>query len=201
MPAAIDSALPPAPASSPARSRQALRELAQRTAVTALSSKQFATLWKQANRIAHDQLRKALTGTGKVLDTSNGKVVLDLSPIVARVRVVLKDRGVGIFDKIPVDQLALKFELADGHQLKKAQRATRALNTASWLLPLVMLATLGGGLYFSLDRRRSLAHWGIGVAFAVALLGLAITIGRALYLNAVTSPALPRASGPPYSTR
>jgi hypothetical protein len=173
---------------------QGLHDLIQRVALQALQSKQFATIWKEANRRAHAQLNKALTGGGKVVSTANGKIVIDLAPIVEQVRLELKQRGVGVFDRIPIDQLALKYEVADAHSLKSAQRATRALNTLSYALPILMLLTLGGGLWCSVDRRRTLAHWGIGVAFAVAFLGLLVTIGRALYLNAVTTPALPQAT-------
>src|SRR5690242_11969411 len=35
----------------------ALRDLTQRTALAALSSKQFQTIWKEANRVAHEQLK------------------------------------------------------------------------------------------------------------------------------------------------
>ena len=59
------------------------------------------------------QTPKALTGGGPVLSTKNGKVVLDLTPIVEQVRLSLKARGVGIFDHIPIDHLALRFELFD----------------------------------------------------------------------------------------
>jgi hypothetical protein len=192
--AAIKNALPPRADFLASPVSTALQDATERFAHQALSSKQFATIWKEANRRAHAQLTKALTGGGTVVSTANGKIVIDLGAIVQQVRTILKDHGVGIFDRIPVDQLSLKYELADAHQLQKAQRATRALNTLSYVLPILMFLTLGGGLWLSVHRRRTLAHWGLGVAFAVAFLGLCVTIGRAFYLNAVTSDALPRAT-------
>jgi hypothetical protein len=190
--AAIKESLPPRAGFLASPVAQGLQDLTQRIALQALESKQFATIWTEANRRAHAQLVNALTGGGKVVSTANGKIVIDLAPIVEQVKLELKQRGVGVFDRIPIDQLALKYEVADAHSLKSAQRATRALNTLAYALPILMLVTLGGALWCSVHRRRTLAHWGLGVAFAVAFLGLGVTIGRSLYLNAVTSSQLPR---------
>ncbi len=171
-----------------------LRDFTFRTAVSVLSSKQFQEIWRDANRVAHQQLRKALTNEGTVITTENGKVVLDLSPLVEQVRLALKQRGIGVFDRIPADRLGLRFELMDASNLSSAQRATRVLQTLRWVLPITALACLGFGLALSTNRRRSLVRWGIGTAFAAAVLGAGVGVGRSLYLDAVTGPSLPRAT-------
>ena len=167
-----------------------VEQFVNRAAVRILSSDEFQKVWVEANRRAHSQLDKALTGEG-TLQTRNGKVVLDLSAIVESVRLQLKERGIGIFDRIPIDNLAIQLNIIDAKQIDNARSATKLLNQLSWALPIVSLLCLGGGLALSSNRRRSLIRWGIGAAFAVALIGAGIAIGRSFYLDAVTSPSLP----------
>ena len=38
-----------------------------RAAVKVMSTDQFQTVWIEANRVAHEQVRKALTNEGKVV--------------------------------------------------------------------------------------------------------------------------------------
>jgi hypothetical protein len=171
-----------------------LRDFTFRAAVQFMSTEKFQQLWKEANQRAHNQLVKALTNDGKVVKTKNGEVILDLSGVVEQVRLALDARGVGIFDRIPIDQLALQFELVDAHNLQSAQKATHLLNTIAWVLPVLLLASLGGALALSSNRRRTLLRWGIGTAVAVAFVGVGVAFGRSLYLDAVTSPSFPSAT-------
>ncbi len=170
----------------------ALHSFAEDAAKKAIESKTFQDLWTRANRVAHDQVQKALTGRGKVISTRNGKVVLDLSEIMVTVRRFLRQKGIGIFDKVPIGRFALKYELFDAKQLEQAQTLVDLLNKVAWGLPVVALVCFGLGIWLSPHRRRTIIRWGIGTAIAVALLGAGITVGRSIYLDAVTSPSLPR---------
>jgi hypothetical protein len=169
-----------------------LREVVGRVTTTIMESPQFEQIWVEANRLAHQQLVKALTNQGTAVKTENGHIVLDLSGLVTQVRDQLDSRGISIFDRIPVERLNTKIELADAQQLEKAQTATRLLNRLSWVLPLLAILCLVGGLLLSPSWRRSLIRWGIGTAFAVLLIGVGLSVGRSIYLDAVTSSTLPR---------
>jgi hypothetical protein len=169
-----------------------MRQVVADVTLRILSSDQFKTAWEQANRVAHEQVRKALTNEGQVVKTADGKVQLDLSSLVTQVRSSLHDRGITVFDRIPADRLNMRFDLMDSDQLAKAQTATKLLNRLSWLLPVFSVVLLGLGLWLSSNRRRSLLRWGIGAAVAAAAVGAGVTLGRSFYLNAVTSPELPR---------
>jgi hypothetical protein len=171
-----------------------LRQVTFELAVKFMSTEQFQQLWKEANKRAHAQLVKALTNQGKVVKTANGEVVLDFSAIVEQVRLALDQRGIGIFDRIPIDELATQFKLVDAKNLEKAQKATHLLDTLRWLLPVLLLASLGGALALTSNRRRTLIRWGIGTAVAVAVAGAALAWGRSLYLDSVVSPTLPKAT-------
>jgi hypothetical protein len=169
-----------------------VRQVVEQATTRVMESDQFKRIWVEANRLAHEQLVKALTNQGKAVTTENGHIVLDLSALAEQVRDQLVQNGLTIFQRIPISELNLKIELADAQQLQRAQTATRLLNRLSWLLPLLAILCLVGGLLLSPHWRRSLIKWGIGTAFAVLLIGVGLSVGRSIYLDAVTSPNLPR---------
>jgi len=187
-----EDALPPRASFLAAPITSGLREVIGQATTRIMESDQFQRIWLEANRLAHEQLVKALTDQGKAVTTENGHIVLDLSALVTQVRDQLVQNGITIFNRIPISQLNMKIELADAQQLERAQTATRILNRLSWLLPLLAILALIGGLLLSPNWRRSLIRWGIGAAFAVALIGAGLSVGRSIYLDAVTSPQLPR---------
>jgi hypothetical protein len=63
----------------------AVHEFVQREVTQFLGTDAFQTLWINANRTLHDRALAVLRGDSKVIDTQNGKVVLDLIPILAAV--------------------------------------------------------------------------------------------------------------------
>ncbi len=168
-----------------------IRGFTEQAATRILESDIFDNLWKEANRVAHNQVEAALTGGGKILSTKNGRVTLDLSAVVGEVRKLLDDRGITIFDSIPINQLALKFELFDAAQLGDAQQGVKLLNTLAWSLPFVVFGLLGIGVWLSARRRRAVIWWGIGTAIAMSVLGVGIMLGRTAYLHTVVSSSLP----------
>ena len=137
-----------------------IRGFTEQAATRILESGVFENLWKQANRVAHNQVQSALTGGGKILSTKNGRVTLDLSALVSEVRKLLDDRGITIFDSIPINKLALKFELFDAAQLGEAQQGVKLLNTLAWSLPFVVFGLLGIGVWLSARRRRARSSGG-----------------------------------------
>jgi hypothetical protein len=187
----IEDAFPPRADFLAAPLATGLRTVVEEAAVRILSSDQFDTLWKNANRRAHARLVKVLTGKG-TLQTENGRVVLDLSSVVDSVRDRLDERGITIFDRIPANKALVQLSVIDAQQVDNVRSATKLLDQLSWVLPILCLVCLGGGLALSSNRRRSLMRWGIGAAVAVALIGAGLAVGRSIYLDAVTSPSLPR---------
>ena len=169
-----------------------VKDAVERAAVAILSTDQFKKVWIEANRVAHDQIVKALTDQGRVIKTPNGKIVLDLSALIGQVRTALDERGITVFDKLRIQKLSLKFELMDSDQLAKAQTGAKLLKGLSWVAPILALLALAGGLALSPNRRRSLLRWGIGAAVAAGVIGASVTIGRSFYLDAVVSPDLTR---------
>lgn len=157
-----------------------------------VSSEQFQSMWIEANRQAHEELVSVATGenTGSVKIDDRGQVSISLAAIIDTVKADLAGRGFAFVERLPdVDATFVIFQSAD---LVKAQRAVNALDKASAILPWVLLlvsllaiwAAPRGG------RRRALCLVGAAIAVAMALLAVSISIGRAVYLDAVPPDVL-----------
>ena len=181
------------PTSSPRRSRPALRTVVNEAAVRILSSDQFDTVWKDANRRAHAQLVKALTGTGTGPDRERQGRARPVGDRRHASRLELDERGITIFDKIPANKALVQFErhrraaVGQGPQRDQAAEHSSAGRSRFSASP----ASAAGSRCRRTGGARSI-RWGIGVAVAVALVGAGVAIGRSFYLDAVTSPQLPR---------
>jgi hypothetical protein len=159
-----------------------------------LESDQFATVWREANQRAHDLVVKALTGEGKNVSVKNGKVVLNLTPIVQTVLRQLHDRGVTVFDSVlqDVSKQNLQFELFDAKQLEQARGAVHLLDRGRIALVVLVFVLLGLALLLSGNRRRTLTRWGIGLVIAMAIVAGLLALGRSIYLDSVSGANLPR---------
>ena len=112
--------LPPAPRSFAPAIASGLHTFVQNTTMSFLASDAFQKLWVEINRRAHKQLVKVLTGKGgKLVQTKNGQVVVNLAPALARIEQRLHDRGIDIFDKIPPSAIPSNFVILDSKQLSR----------------------------------------------------------------------------------
>jgi hypothetical protein len=168
-----------------------LRTFVENTTLRFLQSDAFQRLWVELNRRAHEQLVKVLTGQGKVVQTANGKVQINLAPVLARVETRLSDRGIKLFTRIPPESIKTNFVILNSEQLQKVQRGVRLLKTLAIALPLLVLALFAAAIALSERRRRTLLQAGLGLAASMAVLGILLTVGRSVYLNYVTGPNLP----------
>ena len=170
-----------------------LHTFVQNTTMSFLASDAFQKLWVEINRRAHKQLVKVLTGKGgKLVQTRNGQVVVNLAPALARIEQRLHDRGIDIFDKIPPSAIPSNFVILDSKQLKQGQRGVRLLKTLAIALPLLVLALLAAAIAISERRRRTLLQASLGIAASMAVLGVLLIIGRSIYLDQIVGPNLPR---------
>lgn len=157
-----------------------------------LSTEAFGTVWDAANRTAHKEVKKALTGEGKSVTLDNGKVVLSLDRALILVRTELSKRGLDIFDKLPIGDFAIKYELFDAKGLEAAQTAIRLLVIARVAIIAALFLLLGAGLWLSRDRRRSIARWGVGVAAATGITGVIVSFLAAYSLDHIPEGGPPR---------
>ncbi len=155
-----------------------------------VASPQVARLWLEVNRRAHAQLVKALSGQGNgAITISNGKVVLNLGPLIEVIKTRLAARGLTIVKNIP--QINPTFPLFSAKYLVKAQTGYRLLNDLKIVLPILTLLLIGLGVYVARGHRRALIGAGLGFAASMLILGVGLTIFRGIYLNSVPSSVLP----------
>jgi hypothetical protein len=146
-------------------------------------------LWIQGNRAAHTQLVNALAGRQSALSLSNGKVVIELGPVIGKVKARLSARGLTLATRLP--PINPTFPLFSAKYLVQARSAYKFLTTLKWVLPLVTLALLATGIYVARRHRRALIGAGLGLAASMLVLAVALAIGRAIYLNKVPAAVLP----------
>jgi hypothetical protein len=183
-------ALPPRAAAAAPAMTQAIEGVVHDGAQKILESDQFAQIWEEANRRAHNQVVAALTGKKtRGLEVKNGQVVLDLSPVAARVRERISGLGLQV-DTKGGGRIDPVIVLLDASWLDQVQSGVNALQKAAWVLPVLTLLLLGGGVAASTHRRKTVLRAGLGISAGMAVVLLALNLGRGPYLD-----LFPRAEG------
>ncbi len=165
-----------------------------------VASDEFAVLWSQVNRAAHTQVVRLLAGDPNgVVTAQDDSVTLNLAPIVANVKQQLVDRGFTLAENVPdVDR---SFVLAQSTTVTKAQSAYRLLDALGTWLPFVVLALFLLGVLIATDRRRALLRAALGLVAAMLLVGVALAVFRAAYVQSTPADVLtPAAAGDVFDT-
>ncbi len=165
-----------------------------------VASPAFATVWDQANRIAHQNMVKLLEGNqGGAVSAQNNTVTLNLAPIITQVKQRLVARGFTPASKIPTINKSIV--LVRSAAVTKMQTLYRVLNTLGFWLPIITVALFAAGVLLAMRRRRALSIGAFGIAGSMLVLGIALAVARVLYLNAVPSDVLPaQAAGDVFDT-
>jgi hypothetical protein len=159
--------------------------LVREAAARVVESEQFAALWAEANRVAHGGVVVALTGAeGEVASVSDGKVVLQLGPMVQRVLDRVDARfGLDVSARVPAERLDVDFVIVDSEQLADVQVAVRWLDRLAWFSAVLAVGLLAAAVAVAADRRRGLLFVGVGVVVSMVLLRVGFAFGRDLYLT------------------
>jgi hypothetical protein len=159
-----------------------------------VSSDAFKTIWTDLNRSAQSATLKALSGSGGgAVRLTGDTVTIDLAPVIDRVKQRLVDRGLGVAAKIP--EIHSDFTVLTSDSVGKAKKWFRALQVMGFWLPLVALVLAAGGVLLAVRRRRALVATALAVAAGAAVLGLAMWVGRAFYLDSLPSEVSRPAAG------
>jgi hypothetical protein len=162
-----------------------IRTTAVEVASAALATAAARTAWKEANRVAHDQVVRELEGKGALVTTPRGEVAIDTGPLAASVRRALDDNGIHVFDAIPAAALDQRFVLFRSTALTRAQRATHILDELATWLPIATVGVGVGAIAASVRRRRTVEHLALAVAIAMVGVSIGAAVGRAFYLARV----------------
>jgi hypothetical protein len=155
-----------------------------------VQSPAFADAWVQANRLAHEELVAALTGEGGgTITVENDTVSINLAAFIQTVKQQLVAAGFTLAERIP--QVNASFVLFQSQDITRARSAFNLLTTLGNWLPLIALLLLALGVYVAKDHRRALIGAGLGVAIAMLLLAVGLTVFRSIYLDAVPADVLP----------
>ena len=148
-----------------------------------VASSTFQDAWVAANREAHAGLVAALTGenTNAGVTVSQGQVSVNLAAFITAIKPVLVERGVPFADRIPV--VNAQFVVLNSADLGTAQTAVRLLDLGRYVLPVLAILALVGGIALAPARRRALVIGASMVVGSLVLLLLGIQLLRALYLD------------------
>jgi hypothetical protein len=169
----------------------AIRTYTEQIAKRALGTAAFETLWRNANRTAHKQVVKVLTGNGRLVN-DNGQVVIRVDKLAARIEQALSDRGIHLFDGVTLPPDKRQVVLFDSGDLRQAQGGVNLLQKVAWALPFLSVLCFAGYVLLRTDRRRALVRAALALALSVGLLLVLLALGRGIYLDAVSSPKLSR---------
>ena len=155
-----------------------------------VQSDAFADAWVQANRLAHAELVKALTGEGDgSITVENDTVSINLAAFIQTVKQQLVASGFTLAERIP--EVNASFVLFQSKDITRVRSGFNLLTTLGNWLPFIALLLLGLGVYVAKDHRRALVGAGIGVAAGMLLLALGLAVFRSIYLDSVPSNLLP----------
>ncbi len=170
--AVIKQRLPPdlQPFSAPASA--GIRQFATQAAQQAIDSPRVQQAWRDANRIAHRQLVSILKGNNETVSSQNGKVVLNLRPLVLQLadRIGLKKQ---LNQRLPPDVGQL--EVADSKDLDTARTVVKIIVGLAWLFTFGSVALFGLAAYLAKGRR-----WMVVLGYGLGLIaaGLAAIVVR-----------------------
>ena len=140
------------------------------------------------NRRAHSRVVRVLTGNGTdTVETKDGEVVLQLQPLFDQLKKELDGRGISFFDDVQLPKSARAITIFQSDDLATAQGAVDALDTLSWVLPVLLIVVFGAAIVLSGNRRRTILRGALGVALSIGLLLIAFNVGRRIYLDSLPS--------------
>jgi hypothetical protein len=127
-----------------------LREFATRAGEQALQSPRIQQAWRDANEVAHRRLVAILKDQSESVSTQEGRVVLDLRPLVLQLadRIGVKKQ---LNQRLPPDVGQL--EVADSKQLETAQTITTLIEGLAWVFSIGTFALFGVAVYLARGRR------------------------------------------------
>jgi hypothetical protein len=159
-----------------------------------VTSDAFATIWANAIRAAHSSMEKALTGEGGgTVQLTNNEVTIDLGPVIDQVKAQLVNSGFALAANIPT--VHTQFTVFASPEIGKIRTYFRLLQLLGNWLPLIAVLVAAGGVYLASNRRRALIGAALGVAAAMLLLGVVLTVFRSYFLDQLPADASPSAAG------
>lgn len=163
-----------------------------------VGSRTFLQLWDRMNHLAHSALVDVLTGgtgespTAVTLRLLNGRLTLDLSPVVSAVRKRLVSAGLTVAASVPVTGVVIEIARLQG--MEAAAGYVRLLDHIANWLPWVALLFLGSAVLLAQPKRRMLMVATVALALAMLALWIAVALGRAAAVSGLPDAVPDRAT-------
>lgn len=163
-----------------------VRSFVHKAATRVVQSDAFTTAWVEANRTAHEQMVAVMTGEeGSTLQIGDeGQLTVQLSGMIDMLKQRLVDGGFGLASNIPT--VNASFTIVQTSELVRVQNAYNLLDVVGSWLPWVSLALIAAGVLTARNRLRALVVAGLALAGAMLVLGVGLSIGRTVYLRALS---------------
>jgi hypothetical protein len=155
-----------------------------------VSSDAFARAWAEANRVAHQELVKALTGEGGgSLTVKDNTVSVNLAAFIQTVKQQLVANGFTLAGRIP--EVNASFTIFESDQIQRVQNGFHLLDVLGVWLPIIVLVLIAIGVYVAGSHRRALIGAGLGLAIGMLVLAIGLAGFRTVYLGSVPPDLLP----------
>ena len=149
----------------------ALRNPATDAVDRLLATQVAATVWSDANRLAHETIVKLLKDEGDVVTSTDGNVTLDLRQLVVELADTIGLPS-SVTDNIPAD--VGQVSIVQSSTLADLQTAVTVIQWGSVLLFLVVLGIFAGAIALATDWRRVATR---SVGTSIVVVGLLILAG------------------------
>lgn len=160
-----------------------LGELSLEVVGRLLRSAAFQELWDAAIRASHRLATAIIDDRGPLAPDDEGRIVIDLSPIIDEATSRLDDAGITILDDVDVDPDRARFVLFEAEEVTTARTVFDALEGIAWFLPVVALVFGAAAVAVATDRRRALVRCVMGAGVATLAFAVGLQLGRAVYLD------------------
>jgi hypothetical protein len=151
-----------------------------------LESDQFQQLWKQVNRLAHEQIVRIITGKSVAgVQTENGKVVLSLGPITQQVLQRVDQLVPVDLSNVDTSRLNTDIVLVDSKDLGRVQSGVKWFNRGTYILLILAIAALVASALLPADKRRGVQRVGLAMSISMAVTLLAYRAGRSFYISSL----------------
>jgi len=151
----------------------------------------FTRVWGDALRVTHTQMRAAIQNDpdAAVQLGSDGTIGVQLAPIIAAVKEALVDQGLSFASQIPTIDRTITVARSDSIPLIQTVY-NLAVAAGDWV-PFVSLALLALGVIVARRRNLALVWAAVALAITVGVLGIALAVGRSLFVLSVSPAVLP----------
>ena len=168
-----------------------LQSLIESQVAAFVASDAFADVWATALRVSHTQLVATMQNDpdAAISVGANGEVGVQLGPIVEAAKKALLDRGIEFANRIPtVDRTIV---VAQSDAIPAAQVGYGVAVGAGIWLPWVAIALLALGVLVARRRAVALIAAAVALALSMAVLGVLLAVGQAVFATAAGSSGVP----------